>query len=76
MELIWLVLALLAVDLAALLFGADTRPGFQHSSHRVPHLSRRGSTSSRWVAAGSSRQDSLSSGLAVPRRSGRRANGG
>jgi hypothetical protein len=77
MELIWLVLALLAVDLAALLFGADTRPGFQHSSHRVvPHLSRRGLPSSRWVAAGSSRQDSPSSGWAVPRRSGRRANGG
>jgi hypothetical protein len=29
MELIWLVLSLLAVDLAALLFAADTRPGFQ-----------------------------------------------
>ena len=62
MELIWLVLALLAVDVAALLFGADTRPGFQHSSHRlVPHLARRGSPSSGWV---------------VPRRSGRRSNGG
>ena len=34
MALIWLVLVLLVVDLAALLFGADTRPGFQHSSHR------------------------------------------
>ena len=77
MELIWLVLALLAVDLAALLVGADTRPGFQRSSHRVvPHLSRRGSPSSRWVAMGSSRQGSLSSGWAVPRRSGRRPNGG
>jgi hypothetical protein len=32
MELIWLVLSLLAVDLAALLFAADTRPGLQHSS--------------------------------------------
>jgi hypothetical protein len=32
MELIWLVLSLLAVDLAALLFAADTRPGFLHSS--------------------------------------------
>jgi hypothetical protein len=42
MELIWLVLALVAVDLAALLFGADTRPGLQHSSHRVlPHRSDR-----------------------------------
>ena len=40
MELIWLVLTLVAVDLAALLFAADTRPGFQHSSrpgfHRSP----------------------------------------
>jgi hypothetical protein len=34
MELIWLVLTLLAVDLAAFLFGADTRPGFQHTSSR------------------------------------------
>jgi hypothetical protein len=34
MALFWLVLALLVVDLAAFLFGADTRPGFQHSSHR------------------------------------------
>jgi hypothetical protein len=32
MELLWLVLSLLAVDLAALLFAADTRPGLQHSS--------------------------------------------
>jgi hypothetical protein len=32
MELIWLVLALLAVDLAAILFAADTRPGLEHSS--------------------------------------------
>jgi hypothetical protein len=32
MELIWLVLSLLAIDLAALLFAADTRPGLQHSS--------------------------------------------
>jgi len=40
MELIWLVLTLVAVDLAALLFAADTRPGLQHSSrlgfHRSP----------------------------------------
>jgi hypothetical protein len=34
MALLWLVLALLVVDLAAFLFGADTRPGLQHSSHR------------------------------------------
>jgi hypothetical protein len=31
MGLIWFVLALLAVDLAALLFAADTRPGFRHT---------------------------------------------
>ncbi|HEX2157517.1 MAG TPA: hypothetical protein VHS79_11175 [Actinomycetes bacterium] len=49
MELIWLVLTLIAVDLGALLFAADTRPGLQHSSrpgfHRSPsagqaHVSR------------------------------------
>jgi hypothetical protein len=38
MELLWLVLILLAVDLAALVFGADTRPGLQHSSRRTLHL--------------------------------------
>jgi hypothetical protein len=32
MELIWLVLVLLAVDLAAFVFAADTRPGLQHTS--------------------------------------------
>jgi hypothetical protein len=37
MEMIWLVLTLLAVDLAALLFAADTRPGLQHSSRRALH---------------------------------------
>jgi hypothetical protein len=37
MELLWLVLSLLAVALAALLFGADTRPGLQHSSRRILH---------------------------------------
>ena len=31
MELIWLVLALLVVDLAAIFFAVDTRPGFEHS---------------------------------------------
>ena len=31
MELIWLGLALLFVDLAAILFAVDTRPGFEHS---------------------------------------------
>ena len=31
MELIWLVLALLVVDLAAVFFAVDTRPGFEHS---------------------------------------------
>ena len=32
MALIWFVLTLLAVDLAALLFAADTRPGLQHTA--------------------------------------------
>jgi hypothetical protein len=32
MELIWLVLSLIVVELAALLFAADTRPGLQHTS--------------------------------------------
>jgi hypothetical protein len=32
MELVWLVLTLIAVDLAAFRFAADTRPGLQHSS--------------------------------------------
>jgi hypothetical protein len=43
MELLWLVLSLLAVDLAALLFAADTRPGLQHSSRPrlgLAHASR------------------------------------
>jgi hypothetical protein len=40
MELIWLVLSLVAVDLAALLFAADTRPGLQHSSRRRPRRRR------------------------------------
>jgi len=31
MELIWLVLALLVVDLAAILFAVDSRPGFERS---------------------------------------------
>jgi len=31
MELIWLVLALLVVNLAAIRFAVDTRPGFEHS---------------------------------------------
>jgi hypothetical protein len=34
MELIWLMLALLVVDLAAILFAVDTRPGFEHSPRR------------------------------------------
>ena len=58
MELFWLVLTLLAVDLAALLFAADTRPGLQHSARwpsrhstrsGVPHVSR---WSHRHVAGG------------------------
>jgi hypothetical protein len=34
MELLWIVLSLLVVDLAAFLFAADTRPGLEHSSRR------------------------------------------
>ena len=49
MELLWLVLTLLAVDLAALRFAADTRPGFQHSARPGLHLARR---SSRRSASG------------------------
>ena len=47
MELLWLVLTLLVVDLAALLFAVDTRPGLQHAArpglHRPwgLHLARR-----------------------------------
>jgi hypothetical protein len=37
MELIWLVLILLVVDLAAFLFGADTRPGFERTLPRRHH---------------------------------------
>jgi hypothetical protein len=37
MELIWLVLCLLVVDLAAFLFAADTRPGFDNTLHRRRH---------------------------------------
>ena len=32
MELLWLVLTLLAVDLAACLFAVDTRPGLEHTA--------------------------------------------
>jgi hypothetical protein len=32
MELLWFVLALTVLDVAALLFSADTRPGFAHVS--------------------------------------------
>jgi hypothetical protein len=34
MELIWLILCVLVVDLAVLRFGVDTRPGFEHSARR------------------------------------------
>ena len=41
MELIWLVLSLLVLDLAALLFAADTRPGLRHSSRpSLTHIPR------------------------------------
>jgi hypothetical protein len=32
MELLWIVLSLLVVDLTAILFAVDTRPGLEHSS--------------------------------------------
>jgi hypothetical protein len=44
MQIIWLVLSLLAIDLAALLFAVDTRSGLEHTP-RWPtprrHASRR-----------------------------------
>jgi hypothetical protein len=42
MQLIWLVLSLLAVDLAALLFAADSRPGFDTTLRRRDHRSAGG----------------------------------
>ena len=42
MELIWLVLALLVVDLAAIVFAADTRPGFEHSPRPWARSTRAG----------------------------------
>jgi hypothetical protein len=43
MELVWLVLTLIAVDLAAFRFAADTRPGLQLSSrHRLRRRSATG----------------------------------
>jgi hypothetical protein len=45
MEVIWLVLSLLAIDLAAILFAADTRPGLEHSPR--PRLLRTGTGRSR-----------------------------
>jgi hypothetical protein len=52
MEMIWLVLTLLAVDLAALLFAADTRPGLQHSARWGLHRpsSSAAPRASRWPA--------------------------
>ena len=41
MELLWFVLTLLAVDLAALVFAADTRPGLRHSARPGLHLPHR-----------------------------------
>jgi hypothetical protein len=34
MELLWLVLSLIVLDLAAFVFAVDTRPGLEHSSRR------------------------------------------
>jgi hypothetical protein len=36
MELIWLVLSLVVVGLAASLFAVDTRPGLEHTSRWQP----------------------------------------
>ena len=33
MELHWLVLSVVVLDLAAFLFAADSRPGLQHTAH-------------------------------------------
>ena len=40
MELIWIVLSLLAIDVAALLFAVDTRPGFQPTARSRAPVSR------------------------------------
>ena len=40
MELLWIVLSLLALDLAALLFAADTRPGFRPTARSRAPVSR------------------------------------
>jgi hypothetical protein len=40
MELIWIVLCLLALDVAALLFAVDTRPGFQPTARSGTPVSR------------------------------------
>jgi hypothetical protein len=41
MELIWLILSVLVVDLAVLRFAVDTRPGFEHSPRRRDRPPRR-----------------------------------
>ena len=56
MELLWLVLSLLAVDLAALLFAADTRPGLQHSSRSRLVLAPASRWSNRHVPGWSNRR--------------------
>jgi hypothetical protein len=40
MELIWIVLCLLALDVAALLFAVDTRPGFRSTARSRAPVSR------------------------------------
>jgi hypothetical protein len=42
MELIWLMLSIVAVDLAAFLFAADSRPGFDSPLRRRDHRSASG----------------------------------
>jgi len=40
MELIWLILAVLVVDLAAVLFAVDSRSGLEHSARPRVRLGR------------------------------------
>ena len=42
MELLWFMLALVVVDLAAMLFAVDTRPGFEHTPRSWPRRSAGG----------------------------------
>ena len=55
MELIWLVVGLLVLDLAAVLFATDSRPGFERSARPLgarAHGSRAVRARARRVAGG------------------------